>query len=625
MKQFYSLFLIFAIQFSFAQINQEKYDYFVQFNGNQLSKKVDINQVLNHPIITKYISKKPDFDLRKYTSIIKLDQKITIHGSFLDSVPYYQFTIPIKGKEAVKQYLTEKLGAGTENNAIQDLGKYSVFTPKGVKKTLAWNDEFLVIFELTKRLPKKYYEETTSTAVMDSVAAVDYYENDTIVEAPAYADPAIPVPSPPKIAEPSVSKNDPVVFTDPAGTDAVQEEYQYDGNSYEEYTVEQAEFDRKLAENQSEIIKHLFENGFTAPNSAKINIGADISTWVDYSGMISTFYSAYSLPMALFGGYDKYLPMQKNFGDFVKGINFDFYFDNDNARIEEIVEYSKEIADAVGKIGDRKINKNIFNYFPSEKPLGYMSYHINTKAALEKFPSLMSDMFQNPKFAKEDIAIITDLISTIVDEEATAKLFDGDLSAFLYNVKEVEVMTKKYSYDENYEEKITEEKVKKTIPLFSVVFTSTHPTFGDKLLQLGVRKKILTQNGNYYQISGTKEYGDIYILKDKDVVAVSNTLDHFSKGSGAFVKETKKDLSKNVIFGKLNISQTVKAFGQNAKEDDLNKLNRIASQFSDFTMESPKKLIDNKFKFVLKLNSLQTNKNIILQTLDLADEMMTSK
>jgi hypothetical protein len=111
MKQFYSLFLIFAIQFSFAQINQEKYDYFVQFNGNQLSKKVDINQVLNHPIITKYISKKPDFDLRKYTSIIKLDQKITIHGSFLDSVPYYQFTIPIKGKEAVKQYLTEKLGA----------------------------------------------------------------------------------------------------------------------------------------------------------------------------------------------------------------------------------------------------------------------------------------------------------------------------------------------------------------------------------------------------------------------------------------------------------------------------------------------------------------------------------
>ncbi|AWK03572.1 hypothetical protein HYN56_04785 [Flavobacterium crocinum] len=624
MKQLYSLLLLFASMLTFGQANLDKYDYFVQFNGNQLSKKVDVNQVLNHPIITKFTSKKPDFDLRKYTSIIKLDQKITVHGSFLDSVPYYQVTIPIKNKEAVNQFLVDKLGAGKENNEIQDLGKYSVFTPKGVKKSLAWNNEYLVIFELTKRLPTKFYEETTSTVAMDSVAVVDYYENDTIVEAPAYGDPTS-VPSPPKIAEPS-SKDEPVVFNEPAvATDTVQEDYLHEGNPYEAYSAEQAEFDRKLAENQSEIIKRLFENGFAAPTSPKINIMADISSWVDYGGMISTLYSAYSYPMRLFGGFDKYLPMQKNFGNFVKGINLDFYFDNDNARIEEIVEYSKEIAEVVSKIGDRKINKNIFNYFPSEKPLGYMSYHINTKAALEQFPSLMTDMFQNPKFTKEDITIITDLISTIVDEEATAKLFDGDLSAFLYDVKEVEVMTKKYGYDENYEEKITEEKVKKTIPLFSVVFTSTHPTFGDKLLQLGVRKKLLIQNGNYYQILGTKEYGDIYILKDKDVVAVSNTLDYFGKGSGSFVKETKRDLSKNAIFGKMNISQTIKAFGQNVKDDELNKMNRFASQFSDFTMESPKKLIDNKFKFVFKLNSLQTDKNIILQTLDLANDMMASK
>ncbi|MBW1657993.1 hypothetical protein [Flavobacterium quisquiliarum] len=599
MKQFYSLFLLFTSMLTFGQANLDKYDYFVQFNGNQLSKKVDVNQVLNHPIITKFTSKKPDFDLRKYTSIIKLDQKITIHGSFLDSVPYYQVTIPIKNKEAVKQYLVENLKA--ENNTIQDFGKYAVFTSKGAKKSLAWNDDYLVIFELTKRLPTKFYNEEAAMRAVDSAATIDYYENDTIVEAPAVSD------------------------VEPKASDIILEDDQYDENPYEAYSAEQAEFDRKLAENQSEIIKRLFENGFTAPTSSKITIGADISSWVDYGGMISTLYSAYSYPMRLFGGYDKYLPMQKNFGNFVKGINLDFYFDNDNARIEEIVEYSKEIAEAVSKIGDRKINKNIFNYFPAEKPLGYMSYHINTKAALEKFPSLMTDMFQNPKFTKEDIAIITDLISTIVDEEATAKLFDGDLSAFLYDVKEVEVMTKKYDYDENYEEKITEEKVKKTIPLFSVVFTSTHPTFGDKLLQLGVRKKMLIQNGNYYQILGTKEYGDIYILKDKDVVAVSNTLDYFSKGSGSFVKETKKDLSKNAIFGKINISQTIKAFGKNAKDDELNKMNRFASQFSDFTMESPKKLIDNKFKFVLKLNSLQNDKNIILQTLDLANDMMASK
>lgn len=411
----------------------------------------------------------------------------------------------------------------------------------------------------------------------------------------------------------------PIAVEDSTETDSL-----YDGNPYEEYTLEQAEHDRKLAEKQSEIIKALFENGFTAPSSSKINEAADISSWVDYGGAISSLYSAYNYPMSIFGGYDKFLPMQKNFGNFVKGVNVDFYFDNDNARIEEVVEYSKEIAEVVSKISNRKINKNIFTYFPSEKPLGYASYHINTKAALESFPSLTAEIFQNPKFAKEDVTVITDLISTIVDEEATAKLFDGDLSAFLYNVKDVEVMTKKYSYDDNYEETVTEEKVKKSIPLFAVIFTSTHPTFGDKLLQLGVRKKVLSQNGNQYQIAGTKEYGDIFILKDKDVVVIANTMDYFNAGKGSFVKETKKDLGKNYIFGKLNIAQTVKAFGKNAKESDLVRFDKIAAQFSDITTESPKKLIDNKLKFIFKLNALKSDKNIILQTLDLADEM-TSK
>lgn len=624
MKHFYSLIFLFAAYFTFGQASPDKYDYFVQFNGNQLSKKVSINEVLNHPILTKYISKKPDFDLRQYTSIIQLDQKITIHGNFLDSVPFYQVTIPIKNKEAVTQYLIEKQGANGKNSTIEEFGKYAVFKPSGVKRSFVWNDNYLVIFELTKRLPTKFYDSPGGPPILnDPIVATETYE-ETAVEAPQVYD--VPqAPNPPKIAEPSVMRDEPMVADVPAGSaETAEQDYLYDGNPYEEYTAEQAEFDKKLAEQQREIIKGLFENGFTAPSFSKINASADISSWVNYGGFMSSFYSLYNYPLALFGGYDKYLPMQKNFGNFIKGINLDFYFDNDNARIEEVVEYAAEIASVVSKISDRKINKNIFNYFPSEKPLGYVSYHANTKAALENFPSLMTELFQNPKFAKEDITLITDLISTIVDEEATAKLFDGDLSAFLYDTKEVEVMTKKYDYDENYEEKITEEKVKKDIPLFSVIFTSTHPTFGDKLLQLGVRKKVLVPNGNSYIIAGTQEYGDIFIAKEKDVVIVANTRDYFGTGKGSFAKEAKKDLSKNYISGKLDIAQTVKTFGKKAKDSELDRMTKISSQFSDVSVESPKKLIDNKLKFVFKLNSFKSDKNIILQTLDLADEM-TSK
>jgi len=612
MKHFYTLIFLFATYFTFGQKNTDKFDYFVQFNGNQLAKKVSIDEVLNHPILTKYIDKKPDFDLRKYADIIKLDDKITIHGNFLDSVPFYQVTIPVKSKEAVRKYLIEKQGANGTNNSIEDFGKYAVYTPSGVKRSFVWNDNYLVVIELTKRLPSKFYDVAETSTAMDSVSISEPYEG-TVVEAPVYG---IPMTENPTKSEEPAKNTDPIVFNEPAESDHL-----YDGNPYEEYTAEQAEFDKNLAEKQRAIIKALFENGFTPPSSPKINVSADISTWVNYGGFMSSLYSMYNYPLSLFGGYDKYLPMQNNFGNFIKGINVDFYFDNDNARIEEVVEYSPEIADVVSKISNRKINKNIFNYFPAQKPLGYVSYHANTKAALENFPLLMTELFQNPKLAKEDITLITDLISTIVDEEATAKLFDGDLSAFLYDVKEVEVMTKKYGYDENYEEKITEEKVKKEIPLFSVVFTSTHPTFGDKLLQLGVRKKVLVQNGNVYTVVGTKEYDNIFILKDKDVVVVANTKDYFGAGNGTFAKDTKKDLSKNYISGKLNIAQTIKTFGKNVNDSELDKMTRISSQFSDVSIESPKKLIDNKLKFVFKLNSFKSDKNIILQTLDLADEM----
>lgn len=606
MKQFYTLLLLLATYLTFGQINKNEYDYFVQFNGNQLSKKVSVAEILNHPIITKYSAKKPDLDFTKYTSFIQLDQKITIHGKFSDSIPYYQVTIPVKSKEAVKQFIIKEFGNDlAENVQIQDLGKYAVFNAKAKKKIFAWNDNYLIILELTQRLPSRFYTTESQAVWQDSTAVDEVYdenksdENSITIDTPANDAPIA-------IEEAPVPYNGEQEYTASAP-----------------YTIQQATFDLEQAEKLNEIIKSLFENGFTAPTSEKINANADISSWINYSAAMTSLYSVYNYPMSIFGGYDKFLPMQKNFGNFIKGINLDFYFDNNNARVEEVVEYSPELAEVVSKITNRKINKNVFNYFPAQKPLGYMSYHLNTRAALENFPSLTADIFQSPKLIKEDIAIITDLISTIVDEEATATLFDGDLSAFLYGFKEIEVVTKSYEYDENYEEKITDKKTKKSVPLFSVIFTSTHPTFADKLMQLGVRKKVLIPNGNSYIIAGTQDYGDIFIAKDKDVIVIANTPDYFNGKNGTFSDEAKKDLKKNYMFGKLNMAELINAFGKSGevKSSDFGKFSKFSEQFSDVTIESPKKLINNKLVFAFKLNAVKSDKNIILQTLDFAQEL----
>ncbi|CAD0000574.1 hypothetical protein [Flavobacterium salmonis] len=597
MKQFFTFLILLTFTLAHSQTLSPKQDYFVQFNGSQLSKKVSIAEVLNHSVLKKYKDGKMNLDINQYADLIKLDQKITVHGNYSDSIPYYQVTIPIKDKNAIKNFLIQK---NKENDSlgkplIEDFGQYSVYNSPDKKTTVAWNDSYLVFFGLTKK--HEYKDYSYPEVEVDSAATA--VTGDTS-----------------EVSEVVVETNE-VPVVDTAYVD-------YSDNYYPNFQKEQIAFDSIQAISQNRFVKLLFENGFRVPASEKVHENADISCWVDYGAAMSSFNTAYAA-LARFTTYNKFLPSQNNLGNFVKGINVDFYFDNDNARVEEIVEYSKPMADIVGKISNRKVNKNIFNYFPSQKPLGYMTYHFNTKEILNSFPAFSTEIFSNPYILKEDISVATDLISTIIDEEATATLFDGDISVFLYDVVEREVTSKTFEYDENYESKEVVKTIKKAIPQFSVIFTSTHPTFADKLIQLGVRKKGLVQKGNYYEIKGTQEYGNLFIFKDKDVVVVGNNIDAIFPKDNSFSKEVKKELKQHYISAKVSLDKLVTAYSNTgeAKESEIKSFNRLAQQFTDVTLYSAKKLTDNKLKFELKLNSSKGDKNIILQTLDLVDELST--
>lgn len=603
MKHFFTCLILLTSFLVNSQTNTKPYDYFVQFNGDQLSKKVNITDVLNHTLINKYTEGKPNFDLNQYADLFRLDQKVSVHGNFTDSIPYYQVTIPIKNRNDIKQFM-QRLNAKKEADSlptatIEDFPLYSLLTADDKRSSIAWNDNYLVIVGFTKKHTSNLFDHS-ETLEEDSLE-VSPIEEVQLEE--------------PQVREPEIETTT---------QEVVEEAIPYKTDDfYAKHDLERQAFDSIQTIQRNEFIKILFEKGFTAPSSDKINIDADISSWINYGSVMSSFYDAYAT-LSQFTSYNKFLPGQKNLGNFVKGINLDFYFDNNNARVEEVIEYSKPMADIVNKIANRKINKNIYNYFPDKKPLGYMSYHINTKEALRNIPSFMSEIFNNKAFVKDDITIVTDLISTIVDEDATATLFDGDLSMFLHDIKNIEVMTKSYEYDDNYEEVEIEKKEKKSIPLFTIVFTSTHPTFGDKLLQLGVRKKLLIQKGNYYEITGTQgKYGDLFIIKNNDVVVIGNSLDHFNTNNGSFIKEVKKDLKQNYFLAKLNIPEISNAYSNTGetKTADIKKIDQFATQFSDVTLQSSKKLIDNKLKFELRLNSLKSNKNIILQTLDFVQEL----
>lgn len=625
---FYLLFALPTLLFS--QNNSEEHDYFIQFNTPQFAKKVNIDELFNHKAFKSFNRENSDFKLNDFISYINQSKPVVIHGNFTDSIAYYQMTFPLKDAKGLTNFIQNKVDKINTNttdsivDAIKIHSKYSVYSPKNNDYTLAWNNNNFIVYGLVENnyaQPKYAYDYS---AEVDSAAVAydeEYYEEE-------YEDAPIEVI---EVEEVGVEEVEDIVLP-PAPVqrplEAVtgenwedDEETDYDDDLY---------YNKWLADRENEVIQErrekqikqeeqvalLFDNDFVFPSSDKINTKADISSWVDYQSVYGKMNSFYYL-------FRTFTPNQNtaSYRNVVKGMNVDFYFENDKARMEQTVEYSESLAKVMGKIIDRKPNKNSYNYFPKETPLAYMSYHSSTEQVLKSYPEITEQILANLPFDQQDTEIITDLVSTIVDEEATATLFDGDFSMFLHSMEPYEYTYTGISYDEDYNQVKEEKTMTKTRPIFTMIMTSTHPTMGDKLLNLGVRKNVLVKEGNHYVVKEFTEVGKLTLLKDGDVFVITNGLNYLNNGSKSdFSKQVKKELSKNYLYGNFEMQRFMKSmlmsenFGK-----DTEKMLKVSNQFKNIEFKSSNKIKGNKMKVEMEMNSNFSDKNIILQTLDLVD------
>lgn len=625
---FYLLFALPVLLFS--QNNSEEHDYFIQFNTPQFAKKVNIDELFNHKAFKSFNRENSDFKLNDFISYINQSKPVVIHGNFTDSIAYYQMTFPLKDAKGLTNFIQNKVDKINTNttdsivDAIKIHSKYSVYSPKNNDYTLAWNNNNFIVYGLVENnyaQPKYAYDYS---AEVDSAAVAydeEYYEEE-------YEDAPIEVI---EVEEVGVEEVEDIVLppapvqrpleavTDENWED--DEETDYDDDLY---------YNKWLADRENEVIQErrekqvkqeeqvalLFDNDFVFPSSDKINTKADISSWVDYQSVYGKMNSFYYL-------FRTFTPNQNtaSYKNVVKGMNVDFYFENDKARMEQTVEYSESLAKVMGKIIDRKPNKNSYNYFPKETPLAYMSYHSSTEQVLKSYPEITEQILANLPFDQQDTEIITDLVSTIVDEEATATLFDGDFSMFLHSMEPYEYTYTGISYDEDYNQVKEEKTMTKTRPIFTMIMTSTHPTMGDKLLNLGVRKNVLVKEGNHYVVKEFTEVGKLALLKDGDVFVITNGLNYLNNGSKSdFSKQVKKELSKNYLYGNFEMQRFMKSmlmsenFGK-----DTEKMLKVSNQFKNIEFKSSNKIKGNKMKVEMEMNSNFSDKNIILQTLDLVD------
>lgn len=487
---------------------------------------------------------------------------------------------------------------------------YQMVSSKNDDFTIAWDARNLVFFGL---LQNQNYDSSLYGYNFD-----DY--NDTPVVVEEYEEEAYEVE---ETVEETLLPPPPTEEEIEVANEWEQEEEApvvvYDGNYYEEldknYRREIEEARKEKQARQEAILAQQFENGFNAPSFSKVNNKADVSSWIDYQsvyGKMSSFY-------ALFKTFAPTVNTPTPYA--INGMGADFFFENGKAKMEQTVEYSPALAQIMKKVVNRKPNKNLFKYFPKTEPLAYLTYHISTAEVLKNYPKIADQMLTNLPIEKQDTEIITDLISTLIDEEATATLFDGDFTVFFHNMEQYEYTYVATEYNDDYEEIEVEKTITKNKPVFSVMFTSTHPTIGQKLINLGVRKNLLELENGYYNVKETEELGEVALIKDNDVFIFTNGLDYLNINSQSdFAKKVKKNLSKSYSFGNFDISGFIKSYLMN--EDfgkDTATFLKISNQFKNIQFSAPKKFNGNTMKLEAAFNATSTEKNIIIQTLDLLE------
>lgn len=614
-----TLYLIVLLPLFAISQNKNQNDFFIQFNTAKFTNKVPLDSLFQHKAFNSLNSKESTTKLSDLISQMDPSKAMVIHGNLSDSIPYFQMSFPLVAGNNINQFMRNKLEKENNNSLdsikdeIKNYPNYNVYSPKKETFSMAWNKDHFVIFSVLEDLkkqkiqPYEISDEMVDTAyvVVDSVAT-EIDESEMMEKAPGAIDVA-----PTIVVQEDTNTNTEAVISeenDESESDESEQPWEI------EYKQEQEKIRLENLAIQETSIATLFENSFVMPSSDKVNLNSDISIWVNYA----TFYESMTSFSRVFS---RYISSQSNnqIQFPVVGMNLDLYFENNKARIEQSVEYAAPLAQTMQKIIDRKPNKNIFNYFPRKEPLGYMSYHFSTQEMLTNYPLIMDQVISKLPVDKNDIAIIYDLISTIVDEKATASLMDGDFSFFLHDTEKYEATITETTYDDNYEEKEVEKTVTKTRPVMSIIFTSTHPTMGDKMIDLGVRKKLLVKENDYYIIQKSEDFGNLVLLKKGDVMIITNGLSYLNRGEKSdFSKQVKKELASNNFVGNFELQKFLNRFINyddfgSKKDSYITSFNR----FKNIHFNSSNKLKNNKNYLQMEINSNYSDKNVIMQTLDL--------
>lgn len=228
---------------------------------------------------------------------------------------------------------------------------------------------------------------------------------------------------------------------------------------------------------------------------------ASATLWVRNYGMLMTDLFK-SLGSSLY-------PLYADVGDQniygVEEVTANLFFDKNDARILLDMSVSPDMKKSFKKIYNKRMSRNLVNSFDHDKALAFWSISIDTEETLKQYPELLNKMYGGilPKF-QEEMEIVGDLFSLVIDEEAIGRLITGDALLVLndFSKKEVEYTT--YKYDEDYKRKEVTKTKEEFVPDFTLMIGSKEEDLLNKFFKLGEKHKAVEIENNVVKFKTKK-------------------------------------------------------------------------------------------------------------------------
>ena len=491
----------------------------VTIKGKNLTQLLSIKEFNSSAVgkkILEALSKEFDGDIKDAQNLgINLESNFYYYNQANDSVSYNCVLIPLKNAK-----LLDILLSNNKEHKIATTGNLRTLYEGDSTEVTIWDDNVLLLAkadasygyfdreEVAARFGIENPNDTgdsTATAAIDTVSAETQAETlEQIEQAEEIVTQAEEVPAAENVQEAEEETSEDTLDADSTSIDL---------DAYSQRTI-------KINKVLAVWLVEMAKSAFNQTTKASILENKSYLKSLDNDAEASLWISNMGNMFSSFTGSSSYLKSFKFFEGY-RGISSKLYLENDQIRLTTALELDEPLASTYKKIADSKINRKFLKYINEDKNLGYLSFSFNSKAYLEEYPKQIAKMYG---FLFEDeAAMITDLVSLILDEKALSNVFKGNGLLLLTGLNEKQVTYKTYDYDEDFNSTEVEKTKKETLPDFLFMTSTKDDKLLQKLFSYGEKKKVLVKNSFYYQLKVPKNPMDLFFMIKDGIIFIGTS------------------------------------------------------------------------------------------------------